>query len=261
MMKEARQEHPAPSRLDAGQLALLASAGARVLGLVTATYAYHRRPPAERTQSGEMKGWGGTERRAYAAVLARMQARARAMGAGGVVAATFVLQPRPWEKDLFELTCQGTALGLPEQAATDTPFVCALSGAEVLCLRQAGYVPAGHVVGLCAFYQVTHLQIEMLLRSGVGRPTPNVERSDFTRGYYAARSGAMRRLEEEAEGLGAVGVIGIRVEARPHYHDLRSREAEHVERQIFEFTAQGTALRAVAPAGTPPVRPIVSLHT
>ncbi len=261
-MEKTRQRMLPTGLFDPGQVAALDLAGARVLGPVTATFAYRHEPAGEREQSAEIKDWARTEQRAYYTLVARVQARAQERGAGGVLGAQFVRRPRPWDDHLFEMTCQGTAISVPSQPSPEAPFVCTLSGTEFLCLRQAGYTPAGHVVGLCAYHQIAHLRVEQKLLSGgrQRRVTPNVERSDFTRGYDTARANAMRRLEAAAQRIGAAGVIGLLFEVRRHRHDDRSPGTGHVGRMTFEFTAQGTALRAVADTQTIPTRHVVPLH-
>ena len=103
-------------------------------------------------------------------------------------------------------------------------FTSDLSSNEFLLVRQAGFEPVGLVVGSSIYhigFQAPHI-------------TQNVELEVLTRAMYHARQLAMTRMEEEANALGADGVIGVRMEIT---------SCEWGE-GLSEFTAIGTAIRA-----------------
>jgi uncharacterized protein YbjQ (UPF0145 family) len=103
-------------------------------------------------------------------------------------------------------------------------FTSDLSVNEFLLVRQAGFEPVGLVVGSSIYhigFQAPHI-------------TQNVELDVLTRAMYNARQLAMTCMEEEANALGADGVIGVHMEIT---------SCEWGE-GLSEFTAIGTAIRA-----------------
>ncbi|MGH8919614.1 MAG: heavy metal-binding domain-containing protein, partial [Actinomycetes bacterium] len=90
------------------------------------------------------------------------------------------------------------------------------------------YCPAGVVYGNSVFH--VGLQPE--------RWGSNLELTAITRAVHTARSYALARLVAEAETLGAVGVLGVRIEGR------RYDWAE----EMLEVVATGTAVGVIATA-------------
>jgi len=86
-------------------------------------------------------------------------------------------------------------------------FVSDLSVNEFLLVREAGFDPLGLVMGT-SIYQITP-QLPQLPRG-----TPGCELVDMTRALYHARQLAMNRMEEEADALGADGIVGVRLTVR-----------------------------------------------
>ncbi len=83
-------------------------------------------------------------------------------------------------------------------------FTSDLSVNEFLLVKQAGFDPLGLVMG-SSIYQVA----PVVPRVAPGQPGAEVV--DMTRALYHARELAMARMEEEADELGADGVIGVRL--------------------------------------------------
>jgi uncharacterized protein YbjQ (UPF0145 family) len=83
-------------------------------------------------------------------------------------------------------------------------FTSDLSVNEFLLVKQAGFDPLGLVMG-SSIYQIA----PTIPR--IPRGQPGTELVDMTRALYHARDLAMSRMEEEAEVLGADGIIGVRV--------------------------------------------------
>jgi uncharacterized protein YbjQ (UPF0145 family) len=101
-------------------------------------------------------------------------------------------------------------------------FTSDLSVSEFMLVREAGFEPVGLVLG-CSIY---HL--------GFQAPrTGNTELITLSQAMYSARELAMTRMEEEADELGADGVIGVRLEVGRH--DWGS--------DMAEFMAIGTAIK------------------
>jgi uncharacterized protein YbjQ (UPF0145 family) len=81
-------------------------------------------------------------------------------------------------------------------------FTSDLSVSEFMLVREAGFDPVGLVMGT-SIYQIAP-KVPTFANTGC-------ELTDMTRALYHARELAMSRMEEEAEALGADGIIGVRL--------------------------------------------------
>jgi uncharacterized protein YbjQ (UPF0145 family) len=106
-------------------------------------------------------------------------------------------------------------------------FTSDLSVSEFVLLEQMGWRPLGLVLGSSIY----HVGIQY------GNFYQNQELQYLSAAMYEARELAMSRMEEEADVLGADGVVGVRLEVGGYVW------AENA----LEFTAVGTAVKA--PAG------------
>ena len=164
----------------------------------------------------------------------RMEAQAARLGAAGLVGVQLTHQPL--EKELWEYTVQGTAVGGCAPGANGRPFSCTLSAQEYFALAAAGYRPVGVALGVSVYYQKFQQRVQQKI-AGSGQ---NVERSDFTRGLYTARRNALMALEAEATHLRAAGVLGIKTEIVRKLN----RQGQTSQGMMIEFTALGTAIVA-----------------
>jgi uncharacterized protein YbjQ (UPF0145 family) len=103
-------------------------------------------------------------------------------------------------------------------------FTSDLSVNEFLLVREAGFDAVGLVVG-SSIYHIGYQQANW---------SQNQEMGVLTQAMYHARELAMTRMEEEAEALGADGIVGVRLEVTRHEWG----EA------LAEFVAIGTAIRS-----------------
>ena len=101
-------------------------------------------------------------------------------------------------------------------------FTSDLSVNEFLLVKEAGFDPVGMVVG-SSIYHIGYQQ---------GNWSKNQEMDVLTQAMYHARELAMTRMEEEADALGAAGIIGVRLEIKI----LEWAES------LAEFVAIGTAV-------------------
>ncbi len=136
---------------------------------------------------------------------------------------------------------QPTDAGLPQDAMArlaelrpGTPgsiFTSDLTVNEFLLVKQAGFTPVGMVLGSSIY----HVGIQL------GRWSQNQELNVLSQAMYHARELAMTRMEQEANVLGADGIVGVRLEV----------EFKEWGSDIAEFLAVGTAVKADAahPAG------------
>ncbi|MBV8195813.1 MAG: heavy metal-binding domain-containing protein [Candidatus Dormibacteraeota bacterium] len=105
-------------------------------------------------------------------------------------------------------------------------FTSDLSVSEFVLLEQMGWRPLGLVLGSSIY----HVGIQY------GNYYMNQELDYLTAAMYEARELAMSRMEEEADVLGADGIVGVRLEVGGYAW------AENA----LEFTAVGTAVKAPA---------------
>jgi uncharacterized protein YbjQ (UPF0145 family) len=128
----------------------------------------------------------------------------------------------------------GSSAGLPSGAAqrlremrgegaTPAFFTSDLSVDEFLLVRRAGFVPVGFVMGSCIYHVGFQWQ----------NWNTSQELTVLTQAMYGARELAMTRMEEEADLLGADGVVGVRLEFKNYAF----------EENVLEFQALGTAVR------------------
>ncbi len=116
-------------------------------------------------------------------------------------------------------------------------FTSDLSVNELLLVRDAGFEPAGLVMG-SSIYHVGYQR---------GAWSQNQEMTVLTQAMYQARELAMARMEEEADELRADGVIGVRLVVKRHAWG----------EDMVEFLAIGTGVYARdgrsyrAPSGKP----------
>jgi uncharacterized protein YbjQ (UPF0145 family) len=107
-------------------------------------------------------------------------------------------------------------------------FTSDLSADELLVVSQAGFVPLGLVLGSSIYH--------------IGIQTSSWNKSQelgvLTQAMYHARELAMTRMEEEADQLGADGVVGVRLDIGRYEWGA----------DLAEFIAVGTAVRHSAGA-------------
>jgi uncharacterized protein YbjQ (UPF0145 family) len=102
-------------------------------------------------------------------------------------------------------------------------FTSDLSVNEFLLVRQAGFQPLGLVIGSSIY----HIGIQL------ANYRENQELTVLSQAMYEARELAMTRMEEEADQLGADGVVGVRLDIG------RYEWGEN----MAEFIAVGTAVK------------------
>ena len=106
-------------------------------------------------------------------------------------------------------------------------FTSDLSVNEFLLVKEAGFQPLGLVMGSSIF----HIGVQQI-RQGV-----NEELTMLTQALYSARELAMVRMEEEADELGADGIVAVRLTLNVHAWGAN----------VIEFMAIGTAVKSDQP--------------
>lgn len=164
--------------------------------------------------------------------MERMEAEAHVLGADGVVGVRLDVNFYDWGQHSAEFIAVGTAVSAESgdswRTSEGKPFTSDLSGQDFWTLVQSGYMPLGLVLGTCV-YHVAHQGLDKKLAQ-VGR---NTEMENFTQALYEARELAMERMQEEAERLGAEGIVGVHLVEKSHFWGSH----------VIEFLAIGTAVR------------------
>jgi uncharacterized protein YbjQ (UPF0145 family) len=127
----------------------------------------------------------------------------------------------------------GSLAGIPEsgrqrmerlkQDVARGSFTSDLSINEFLLVKQAGFDPLGLVLG-SSIYHIGFQQSNW---------SQNQEMGVLTQAMYHARELAMTRMEEEADQLGADGVVGVRLDVRRYEWGA----------ELADFIAIGTAVK------------------
>src|SRR5438045_7100704 len=105
-------------------------------------------------------------------------------------------------------------------------FTSDLSVNEFLLVKEVGFQPLGLVMGSSIF----HVGFNPI------RPGISEELTTLTQALYHARELAMVRMEEEADALGADGIVAVRLTLTIHAWGSN----------VIEFRAIGTAVKNVS---------------
>jgi uncharacterized protein YbjQ (UPF0145 family) len=161
----------------------------------------------------------------------RMEVEADALDADGVVGVRLDIRFYDWGRGAAEFIAIGTAVKARQasyRTAAGKPFTSDLSGQDFWVLTQTGYAPLALVMGNCV-YHVAHQSVARW----IGNLGTNVELPNFTQALYEARELAMERMQQEAEQVGAQGIVGVAIEEKSHVWGSHT----------IEFLAIGTAVR------------------
>jgi uncharacterized protein YbjQ (UPF0145 family) len=102
-------------------------------------------------------------------------------------------------------------------------FTSDLSVNEFLLVKEAGFHPLGLVMG-SSIYSIGATQL---------KPGVSEELTTLTQAMYSSRELAMARMEEEADALGADGIVAVRLTLNVHAWGAN----------VIEFLAIGTAVK------------------
>jgi uncharacterized protein YbjQ (UPF0145 family) len=108
-------------------------------------------------------------------------------------------------------------------------FTSDLSVSEFLLVKEVGFEPLGMVMGSSIY----RIRPNVPMASAWSLDDWRGELGDLTQALYHSRELAMSRMEEEADALGADGIIGVRLKINLHAWGS----------DIAEFVAIGTAVR------------------
>jgi len=220
------------SDLSVNEFLLVREVGFDPIGLVVGSSIYHIGFQFSNwRQNMEVNVLSQAMYHARGLAMTRMEEEASALGADGIVGVRLVITSYEWGESMAEFMAIGTAIrsrsGQQYRNALGKPFTSDLSGQDFWTLLKAGYRPVGMVMGTCV-YHVAHQSFGQMMRQ-IGQ---NVEYANFTQASYDARELAMERMQAEAAGLGAQGVVGVNI-----VEDSRGWGSH-----VIEFFAVGTAI-------------------
>ncbi len=223
------------SDLSVNEFLLVKEAGFDPRGLVFGSSIYHiglQRKTWSKNQ--ELTTLSQAMYTARELAMTRMEEEAKVLGADGVVGVRLDINFYEWGQHSAEFIAIGTAVsssdGTSWRAPTGMPFTSDLSGQDFWTLVQSGYMPLGLVMGTCV-YHVAHQG----LAAKAGQMGQNTEMANFTQALYEARELAMERMQEEAEKVGAEGIVGVQLVEKSHFWGSH----------VIEFLAIGTAVRPI----------------
>lgn len=238
------------SDLSVNEFLLVKEAGFHPLGFVMGSSIYHIGIQTRKWgQSQELEKLTSAMYNARELAMNRMEEEADALGADGVVGVRLDVNYYEWGRDVAEFIAIGTAVkaedGASHRNALGKPFTSDLSGQDFWTLMQTGHVPQGLVMGTCVY----HIAHRGLLQT-IGSAGLNVELPNFTQALYEARELAMTRMQDEANRLGAAGIVGVRLEEKAHQWGSHA----------IEFLSLGTAVtKREGDVALPRPMPVISL--
>jgi uncharacterized protein YbjQ (UPF0145 family) len=220
------------SDLSVNEFLLVKEAGFDPLGLVIGSSIYHvGYQRGQWNQNQEMNVLSQAMYHARELAMTRMEEEADQLGADGVVGVRLDVSRYEWGAEIAEFIAVGTAVrhreGVVHRAPNGRPFTSDLSGQDFYTLLEAGYRPLGLVMGTCV-YHVAHQGLGGFIRK-MGQ---NMEMPNYTQALYDARELAMERMQAEAEGLQAEGIVGVQLVEGSHGWDSH----------VIEYFAVGTAV-------------------
>jgi len=219
------------SDLSVDEAVLLKEVGYEPRGLVVGSGVYHIGVQYQNWSSNEeMTSLTQVMYAARSDAIRRMEQHAQQIGGHGVIGLKLEVRIHGSEH-LAEFVALGTAVASTSQPSRQL-WLSDLSGQDLYLLIRAGYTPIGLAFGACV-YHIAHQG----LSTWVGQATQNVELSNYTAALYEARELAMTRMQEEARGTGAQGIVAMRVEQQSHLWGSH----------VIEFLAIGTTVRLTTP--------------
>jgi uncharacterized protein YbjQ (UPF0145 family) len=221
------------SDLTVNEYLLVEDAGFEPLGLVVGSSIYQVGYQRQRwNRSQELTVLSEAMYHARELAMTRMEEEADELEADGIVGVRLRIGRLGIGRHISEFVAVGTAVrhrdGQPHRAPNGRPFTSDLSGQDFWTLRRTGARPAGLVMGSCVYAIGTLMAVGTRVRGTfVTRELPN-----YTQALYDARELAMGRMQHEAAGLEANGIVGVKL--TEHQHGW--------EHHVTEFFALGTAI-------------------
>src|SRR5947209_7704943 len=229
------------SDLSVNEFLLVKEAGFDPLGLVLGSSIYHIGLQVGRWgKSQELNRLSEAMYHARELAIGRMELEAEALEADGIVGVRLDIRFYEWGRGTAEFIAIGTAVKGREgsfRTPAGKPFTSDLTGQDFWVLVQTGYAPLALVMGNCV-YHVAHQSLGQWL----GNVGTNVELPNFTQALYEARELAMERMQQEAEQVGAQGIVGVQIEEKSHIWSSHLSVAQLTAIRSAGFTPAGQVM-------------------
>jgi uncharacterized protein YbjQ (UPF0145 family) len=235
------------SDLSVNEFLLIKQAGFDPVGLVVGSSIYHI--------GIQMAGWKKSQELTvlseamYGArqlAMTRMEEEADQLGADGVVGVRLDIGRYEWGQDMAEFIAIGTAVkhreGVLHRAPNGRPFTSDLSGQDFWTLLRTGHRPVGMVMGSCVYHVAHRGMLQSMAQTG-----RNVELANFTQALYDARELAMERMQNEAQTIGAEGIVGVDLQEKSHGWGSHTIEFFAVGTAIMPREGEQSAIEAPTP--------------
>lgn len=239
------------SDLSTNEFLLTRSEGYQVLSQVMGSSIYqvgwqYQRNYTWNTVAGELDVLSRAHQHAAQLALGRLEQEAKLLRAHGVIGVRFSRRNYSWGSNLLEYTAIGTAVRLPNTPLGARPFLSDLSGQEFWTLLQAGYYPAGVATGYCSYFVALGSNMTRQMNGWWGTGGSNQEIVPFSQGFYTARHLAISRLQNMAQQLKAIGIVGMHIDAD---RDVQEYETDNPSNKyldlLIHFAVVGTAIISV----------------
>ena len=175
--------------------------------------------------------------------LGRLSQEAKLAGADAVLGVEITRGHYDWAKGLIEFVAVGTAVVSESYDLGEEVFLSSLSGQQFASLVRAGFMPVGITAGSTVAYVVGGFQTMQAL-SGYGSRWQNQELTELTRGIYAARQFAMRRVEQQARALDASGIVGVQIDQGQQAREIDQQGYKRLD-LIVTMHVIGTAIAPI----------------
>ena len=225
------------SDLSTSELLLVKEAGFDPVGLVVGSSIYHVGfQQSLWMQNQEMTVLTQAMYHARELAMDRMEEEAHQLGADGIVGVRLEVNHKEWGNHIAEFVAIGTAIVHRNDSHRfknkhGRPFTSDLSGQDFYVLLRSGYRPLGMVMGNCV-YHIAAQTFGNFMRTF----NQNTELTQYTQALYDSRELAMERMQQEAEALGAKGIVGANIHERTHAWGSH----------VIEFFAIGTAVEEIS---------------
>ncbi|HEY7829393.1 MAG TPA: heavy metal-binding domain-containing protein [Solirubrobacteraceae bacterium] len=193
--------------------------------------------------------------------LGRLANEARELGAHAVVGVQLRIGSHDWAEGAIEYLVLGTAVHRAGAEPTGEPILTELSVSDYAKLVQAGMEPAGIAAWSSVFFASYTFNSMLAVGGGLGGlggssalggASYNYELKEFTQAFYNARAQVMQSMGEQAQQMGAAGIVGVRIEHSARRHTIGGGRSlgGGGERNglVVEFHAIGTAIKETAGA-------------
>ncbi len=158
--------------------------------------------------SGELKLLTAAWNDARDLAVSRLRQEAELARADAVAGVHIKRAGYDWGRNLIEYITIGTAVRAGRLKNDAGPALTNLSGQEVSLLLRSGYQPLGLVGSSSVYWGQLDYQTRLNL-VGWGRNMVNFEFTELAQAWYEARDKVLLRMKQQANALGADGIVGV----------------------------------------------------